>query len=577
MTDWFATHDLSALEAGLDQEMPGFNLPGPRVSLWFADSLRAAVQAGRVPQAAVDRAVRRILGQMNRHGLLNGKPRPRPAIDTVADATLAAEVASNGAVLLKNDSGALPLAPDSLSSIVVIGPTARTPLVGGGGSARVAPFHTTSALRALARRAGANSTIRYAPGIDLAGEAIPASAFSNDSAVDFTGTHALPAGTAWTWSGFITAPSSGDYDIKLQTRGGRGQLTMGGSEGTDSIRLATGTFFGNASLIETADSLQNATATLRLEAGAHVPIRVSIDGRPGGGPFGRAEPEPVQIRLAWSFPERRQALLDSAVTLARGAHRVVVFAHDEGTEGADRPSLSLPVRQDSLIDAVARANPHTVVVLNTGSAVLMPWIDRVAAVLEVWYAGQEGGEATAALLLGETSPAGKLPVTFPRLATDAPTAVPGRYPGEDRVATYDEGVLVGYRWYDTRQIAPLFPFGHGLSYTTFEYSRLEVRKRDDGFDIRFAVRNTGTRRGAEVAQVYLGPPAKPEVPMAAQQLAGFERLELDPGESRTLSIHIGARQLSYWSTAKSGWVQPRGGRPVQIGSSSRDIRLRGKL
>jgi beta-glucosidase len=571
MTDWFAAHDLDALQAGLDQEMPGFNI-GPRTSNWFGDSLKAAVQAGRIPQAAVDQAVRRILGEMDRMGILSGQPRARPPIDTLANAALAREVAGAGAVLLKNEGNILPIAGPELAATVVIGPTARTPLVGGGGSARVLPFHTTNALDALQQHASA--PVRFIPGIDLDGATIPATAFSNDTAIDFTGAHALPAGASWSWSGTITAPTSGDYDLKLQSRGGRGQVTL--SFGADSVRLSTAGFFGNASLLPTADNLVNASVTVRLEAGRAVPIRVSMDGR--GGPFAaiaRAGGQPMQIRLAWSSPERRRAFIDSAVAAARAAERVILFAYDEGTEGADRASLSLPARQDSLIDAVAGANAHTIVVLNTGSAVVMPWIDRTPAVLQIWYAGEEGGTAAAALLLGDVNPSGKLPVTFPRAAEDAPTSVPARYPGENRVATYDEGTLVGYRWYDARGITPLFPFGHGLSYTTFSYSDLNVRKSGDGFDVHVTVRNSGRRRGAEVAQVYLAPPAKPPVPMVPQQLVGFEKVDLNPGETRDLTIHVGARQLSYWSTQKSAWVVAKGNRPVMVGSSSRDIRLRG--
>jgi beta-glucosidase len=233
------------------------------------------------------------------------------------------------------------------------------------------------------------------------------------------------------------------------------------------------------------------------------------------------------------------------------------------------------MRQDSLIDAVTRANPRAVVVLNTGSVVTMPWIARNSAVLETWYPEQEGGEAIAALLLGESNPAGKLPVTFPRSLADVPTAPPARYPGVNGVSQYDEGTLVGYRWYDTRAVAPLFPFGHGLSYTTFSYSTLIIRPNGDGCDVAFKIRNTGARRGAEVAQIYVGAPTNPAVPMAAKQLVGFERVELDPGESRELVIHVDGRQLSYWSTSACRWEMSAGRRSVLVGSSSRDIRLRG--
>lgn len=608
MTDWFAAHDLSALQAGLDQEMPGVAFG--RGGVYFADSLRDAVRSGRIPESAVDQAVRRILTQMDRFGLLSGTPRTRPAIDTAADAAVARDVAERGAVLLRNERGVLPIARENLASIVVIGPTAKMPLVGGGGSAHVLPFHRTSALAALERRAGV--PIRYFAGIDLDGEAVPATAFhvspegaagltrtagapagrfpgtaaapeapaaaprgpaQTDAQIDFTGARALPQGSAWTWTGVITAPATGEYDLKLQTDGGRGTLSV-----ADTLRAQTGGF-GGASLIPTSDGLTNSTTTLHLAAGRPLAIRVTIDGRqsPQAAAFGGGAEKPLQVRLAWSTPEHRRRLLAEAAAAARGARHVLVFAHDEGTEGSDRSSLALPARQDALIDAVTRANPRAVVVLNTGSVVLMPWVARTGAVLQVWYPGEEGGEATAALLVGEANPAGKLPVTFVRRAADAPTSVVARYPGVDQRADYSEGNLVGYRWYDTKGVAPLFPFGHGLSYTHFAYSGLAVRPGGDGFDVSFRVRNTGRVRGAEVPQVYVGAPASPPEPMPVKQLAGFDRVELAPGEERPVTIHVGARELAYWSPARGDWEVAVGRRDVLVGSSSRDIRLRGTL
>jgi beta-glucosidase len=244
----------------------------------------------------------------------------------------------------------------------------------------------------------------------------------------------------------------------------------------------------------------------------------------------------------------------------------------------------LPNQQDDLIRDVAEANPNTVVVLNTGWPVTMPWLSQVRSVLQMWYPGQEGGWATADLLLGTVSPSGKLPVTFPVRDLDTPAGPtdtpkrashPERYWGVDGVVTYSEGIFVGYRWYDQQKIQPLFPFGHGLSYTSFEYSDLTVSQSqdDNGLETRFTVRNTGTRAGTEVAQVYVGPPDLAPQPMAPQVLAGFQRIKLNEGESRDVTIRVEARQLSYWSTHKHDWVLATGYRPVYVGSSSRDIKL----
>jgi beta-glucosidase len=583
MTDWGARHSLGALEAGLDQEMPGGS-GSARQPVYFGDSLRAAVLAGRVPETAVTGAVRHILEQMNRMHLLGPGVAPRPAIDTAADAAIARDVALAGAVLLRNERATLPLTQNDLASLAVIGPTAQAELVGGGGSSAVIPFHTESPLAVLQRRAGPGARIHFAAGIDLDGVVVPAAVLTPagatvargllrtapdgatrvDTAIDYTGPSALPPGTRWTWSGTLAAPATGDYELKLQTRGGGGALTLDGAR-----VLATGGFPGDASPLPTAAGLANATATVSLTAGAAHEIGITMTGRGEG---------PLEVRLAWVTPERRRMFLDEAVAAARAAHATVVFAFDPSTEGRDRASLALPGTQDALVAAAAGANRRTTVVLTTGAPVLMPWLDKTGAVLEMWYPGQEGGDATAALLLGQANPGGKLPVTFPRSEEQTPIGGSAeRYPGVDGRATYGEGLLVGYRWYDAQNVEPLFPFGHGLSYTTFAYSGLAIAPSGDGFDVTFRVRNSGAAAGAEVPQVYLGPPANPPAPIEPKRLAGFARITLRRGEERAVTIHVGRREWSYWSTATHHWVVAPGPRPAYVGSSSRDIRLRGAL
>jgi beta-glucosidase len=582
MTDWFANHTLGSLERGLDQEMPGGGGFGGGAP--FTTELKDSVVAGSVPLDAVDRAVRRILSQMDRMGLLDGSAAARPAMDHEAGQAVAREVAVAGAVLLENERGALPIDAADLSSVVVIGPTARTPLIGGGGSSRVMPLRTVSLMDALQRRAGQGVDVRHVAGIDLDGVAVPTSALRPtgdvggtglarsgaarppevDAVLDFTGDDALPPGSEFTWSGTLVAPETGDYELKLQAQGGTATLSLDGEQ-----VLSSGTFFGNASLLATADGLQNATTTVQMEAG--VPRSISVTTRGprfaftmgGGG-------TPMQLRLAWVTPARRAAFIEEAVTAARSARAAVVIGYDEGTEGRDRPSLALPGAQDELIAAVGEVNRRTIVLLQTGSVVLMPWLDRAAAVLQMWYPGQEGGEAAAAVLLGEANPSGKLPVTFPRAESDAPTTPEARYPGIDGRARYDEGIFVGYRWYDEQGIEPLFPFGHGLSYTTFAYDGLAVEQAGDGIDVTFTVRNTGDRAGDAVPQVYLGPPGDAPVAMAPKQLVGFERVTLEPGEHRQVTVHVGERQLSYWSVETDQWVRAGGARTVSVGPSSRD-------
>ncbi|MCW2777698.1 MAG: glycosyl hydrolase [Frankiales bacterium] len=277
-----------------------------------------------------------------------------------------------------------------------------------------------------------------------------------------------------------------------------------------------------------------------------------------------------------------------AVAAAKTADVAVVFANDTASEGADKSSLSLDqgpctlagcapvgVDQDALIAAVAAANPRTVVVLNTGGPVLMPWLSQVSAVLEAWYPGQEDGNAIAALLFGDVDPSGKLPQTFPKRVQDLPATTAEQWPGVGGHATYSERLEVGYRWFDAHGITPLFPFGHGLSYTRFRYGPATVRRTASGADVSFDLTNTGGRAGAEVAQVYVAPPASAGEPPKA--LAGYEKVPLRPGETRRVTVHVPERSFQHWSTAAHGWVTSAGRTGVLVGASSRDLRSRTSL
>lgn len=277
----------------------------------------------------------------------------------------------------------------------------------------------------------------------------------------------------------------------------------------------------------------------------------------------------------------------AAAALAASADVAIVMAGVVTSEGTDRPNLSLPNNQDALISAVAGANSNTVVVLKDGDPVLMPWIDQVAAVLETWFPGEEDGNIAADLLFGVANPSGKLPVTYPRAAGDVPTNTPDRYPGVDvngnPTVFYSEALDVGYRWYDSQNIQPLFPFGFGLSYTMFSYSNLQIATSlADGtaaIQVTFSLQNTGGRAGAEVPQVYLGLPASTGEP--PKRLVAFDKVTLDPGEVRNVTFTIDPaasnHPLSYWDTASQGWVIADGDYKVYLGSSSRDIKETGSF
>jgi beta-glucosidase len=571
MSDWGATHSAGpALQAGLDMEMPG--------SRWFGEALRAAVDSGRVSPAEIDRSVRRILVTLERFGLLDTPAPARPVEDEAAHARTAREVATAGAVLLRNRRRTLPLDAGRLSCLLVIGPTARTPLVGGGGSAKVPYLRAEPPLEAITRRLHPGTEVRYRTGIERDGTPIPAGVLTPaggegsggllrtaadgrtriDSQIDYTGATALPAGASFTWTGTLTVPESGDYDLKVQTMGGRASLQI------DGRRVGGRGGFGGSSLIPNAQGLSDSGTRMRWEAGERHELSLTFEA--GNGP--------AQVRLAWVTPQGRARAVAEAAEAARTADAVILYAHCEGTEGRDRETLDLPEGQDALIEAVAAAAVGpVVVVLYAGAPVLMPWLTRTDAVLLMWYPGQEGAEAGAALLFGEANPGGKLPVTFPRREEDTPVALPERYPGVEGLGAYSEGILVGYRWYDQRHIEPLFPFGHGLSYTDFRYSDLEVEEEGEGLVVRFRLKNFGRVRGAEVPQVYLGPARPAPVPMERRRLAGFARLELDPGQEVTVMIPIGRRELSYWSVEVHDWVLAPGRRTVYVGASSRDLRL----
>src|SRR4051794_27113936 len=275
-----------------------------------------------------------------------------------------------------------------------------------------------------------------------------------------------------------------------------------------------------------------------------------------------------------------------AAAVARAADAAIVFAGDTSSEGSDRQDLAMhpgacatlfcgsaPIDQDATIAATAAANPSTVVVLDAGAPVAMPWLKDVRSVVDAFYPGTENGNAIAAVLYGEANPSGKLPQTFPKTLGDMPARTKEQYPGVGGKANYSEGLLVGYRWFDAKSIEPLFPFGYGLSYTTFRYSDLVVTPRGDGARVQFTITNTGKRSGAEAGQVYVGFPAKDGEP--PRQLKGFDKLALEDGASRTATVDLDARSFEHWTG--SGWMATPGCYGISVGGSSRSLPLQGAV
>jgi beta-glucosidase len=551
MTDWSAVHGTARpLAAGLDMEMPD--------GKYFGTALRTAVHNHSVPERHVDRAVRRILAVMDRFGLLDGSAPPRPDRDARAGAAVALEVARAGATLLRNEHRTLPLSRGG--SIAVIGPTASVPFVSGGGSAHVVPDHADSPLDAIKSRAG---TVTYALGEDVFGKAIPATALSPAFASEGV---RVGAGRTWSYDGSLTASEADEWTFVIHYSSAPVLRPTVLLDGEDLFPLAPGAgeYFAGGLVSTGPDGLAVRRRTLRLAKGAH---RLRITAR--GGDAGQL------FRLRRITGATRARDVAEAVEAAHGARDVVLFAYEDATEGLDRTTIALPGNQPKLIEAVTAANPRTTVVLNTSSSTSMPWLARTGAVLQMYYPGQEGAAATAAVLFGECDPGGRLTQSFPVDDDHHPLAGdPHRYPGVDGVEQYAEGIHAGHRWYDAEGVRPLFPFGHGLSYTSFSYEDLRARRTGRGLEVSLTVRNTGRRDGVDVPQVYVGPSPELRLDQAVRVLGGYRRVALRAGERRRIAVEVSARTLSSWDPKRHDWVLGTGPRVIWVGASSGELRLR---
>lgn len=616
MSDFLATPSTAgSANAGLEWEL------GPH---HWGEQLREAVQSGTVSAERLDEMVRRILRPTVGLGI-DQRPPAVGELPVERHGELARVIAERGVVLLKNEGELLPLSRDGLGSVAVIGPDADSVAAAGGGSGAVQPTYAVSMLEGLRRQLGEGAQVRHLPGVDPIGpgallpglSAIPSGFLSPEGGADGEGglravywanpdfagePHAAqvepgvninygffdlfaganpatpgcpgkPAGLGGNfsarWSGRLVVPADGDYTLQLSCHG-VARLFLDGD-----LLIDTATGPGEATGVTT---LHTATVTLSTQTAPHLRVEFVAPPRPHG--FGFPE---ARLRLGWQPPA---GVLDptvrAAAELARQSDVVIVVARTYEGEQMDRPGLTLPNGQDELIRAVAAANPRTVVVLmSAGPVETASWEGAVPAILEAWYAGQEQGAAITLVLLGEVNPSGKLPLTFPRSLRETPVAAPEQYPGVGGAVHYREGLLVGYRGYDALGLTPQYPFGYGLSYTTFAYDDLQVThcERDGLIEVRFTVTNTGKRVGAEVAQVYLGLPEIFGEP--PRRLAGWARVELEPGERRKVAVSLDARSpdgpLGCWDTGRGGWARATGAFTVHVGASSRDLRLSGSV
>ena len=552
-------------------------------------TMRTALKDGSITEATITAAARRVLYQIDRFGYLDGKQKHEVTPQDVrANGAIIEKTAEDAAVLLKNEAAVLPLRPGR--SIALIGPTAaQVASIGTFGERSPGmPERQVGPLAALQRLApGARVTLALAD--DMTGTPIAPELFSHDgkpgllragaqgatsvdSAIDFTGKKALPPNSVVTWKGEVTIPAPGAYWFYLQLLGTRGVLTIDGKE-VGRSGAVKGTVHGDVQHasqdngLPTSDGLDNVRRSVELTAGKHaIEVSTSVD----------TSNAPVEIRLNWSTPQAREKDHAEALQAARNADTAVVFVWTR-----DKPHFELPGDQDELIEQIAAVNPHTVVVLNTSQPVAMPWIDKVQGVLEMWWPGDEGGLAEAKTLLGLNNPGGKLPFTWGRSLDDYPATSPSHpersAKGVDGKTTFSEGVLVGYRWFDEEKIEPLYPFGFGLSYSSFTLSGLKLQPAPGGgVDVSVRVKNTGNVRGDEVPQVYLTAPAtRPAgAQFAPKTLVAFERVSLDAGEERSVTLHVAPRAFEYWSTGSKRWTRPEGPRELLVGTSSRALPLR---
>jgi len=579
MSDWGGTYDgVGAVNGGLDLEMPSG-------AFMNRANLLPAVKAGKVSEATIDDHVRRILRRAVEYGWLEpGYDQTELSISRYNEEgrEVSLEAAREGMVLLKNEGSLLPLDKSAIKNLAVIGPDAYPGEPVGGGSARVVPFNTVSFLEGLANY-DKDVKVTYHEGIptrsemanethlmvDAAGSrrGVNGEYFDSD---DLTGPHTnrvdrainygdqnpIPPLHSVRWTGYYMAKSQGNYEVFLQNLGEEGGTRLW----VDGKQVFNDWTHFNAAVDE---------AVLPLTTGAH---KVVVE---------------AHLRERWSDPGLRVGIVDpttvvneEAKKIAAAADAVVVpvgFDPYSETEGSDR-TFHLPPGQDALVKAMLAANKKVIVVVTSGGGVDMNvWVDQTPAIIEAWYAGQEGGTALAQLLFGDYSPSGKLPMTFDRKWEDN-ASHDSYYPASGtNDVKYSEGIFLGYRHYDKIGEKPLFPFGFGLSYSTFKYSNLAVEGSDSSnVKVSFDLTNTGSREAADVAELYVSD-GHASVPRPPKELKGFSRVELKSGETKTVNLTLDSRSFSYYDVGSKKWKVEPGEFGILVGDSSEDIALHGSV
>ncbi|WP_241565838.1 beta-glucosidase family protein [Prescottella agglutinans] len=577
VSDWFATRSTAAsANAGLDVAMPGPQSP-------WNEALVAAVRAGEVAESVVDDKVLRVLRLSARTGHLDGFDGPGPSTTPADACEQLRDIAARAMVVLRNESGVLPLVPASLGRVAVLGPNAALLTAQGGGSAHVNPAHVVSPLAGLRAAFGDAVEIDYREGVSTQRilPAIPADVARDPETgepgfrVDFVSADGAVLGTERRLSSrlvFMGTLPEGTAEVRVRTDltvtdagthqfsvSGAGQYTLSiGAAAPHTISLT-----GADDLIENLVKPAEQRVSAELGAGA-----VAVEMR-------AAVPSFPMVMFGLNHGGPRAASDDAfaaAVEAARNADAALVFVgttEEVESEGFDREDLRLPGRQDELVSAVAAVNPQTIVIVNAGAPVEMPWRDEVAAVLWAWLPGQEGGHAIADALIGVVEPGGRLPTTFPAVGADAPVLSTRPVDG---VIDYAEGSTVGYRAYEQAAVLPAYPFGHGLGYTAWEYEGISAAETDSGaFTVEVSVRNTGGRTGREVVQLYVGGEgAGGNDPL---RFVGFDAVTADAGDTATARITVDRRTFARWDESASAWRVVGGARTLVAARSATDRRL----
>ena len=571
LTDWFSagSTEESSL-AGLDLQMPG---PGR----FYGPALAEAVRAGKVEESVLDTLVRRMLGVWEKLGALgDGEGAEETSVDLPEHRVLAREAATESMVLLRND-GLLPLQPASLGKLAVIGPNADRAQIMGGGSAALRPHYSVTPLDALREKLGPGTEIVHERGCWTEKTTPPISA-PQLSGPGGEGPVQIEFYAGLEWEG----------DVLARKAAATSQFLYFGSPGEG---LEPGAFsfkaVGQLNPVETGHHVFTLiqAGRARLLVDGEVVIDGFADPPPPGeaffslgsreaeGAFDLVAGEPVEIEIQYAAegavilqgakiglrPSMERDFLSDAVAAAESADAVVMIVGtnaDWESEGHDRASMDLPGEQDELIRRVCSANPRTVVCVNSGSPVTMDWAEKPASLLQIWFGGQEMAGALADVLVGDAEPAGRLPTTFPERIEHNPAF--GNFPGENSELRYGEGLLMGYRWYCTRHLPVRFPFGHGLSYSSFEIGEpipsSTAFEAGGEIEIEVPVKNMGARRGSEVVQCYVAPEST-RLFRPSMELRAFGKVQLDPGESATVTLRLGDRAFAYWDPADSGYEE----------------------